>query len=445
MIPQHDFITALFNVHLDDIELLETFKQDTTFHYHIRLKLKKMTCPYCGGTAISHGLKELHIHHPNLIGFDGVIHYHARRYLCKDCHRTFFETNPFSFSRFSNSIALMNRVMKQLGQLDLSFKRVADLNHISVTTVQLYLDSYVVIPTPSLPENLGIDELHSNMAHHDSAYLCVLIDNENRYPVDLLNSRSKHTLTKHFSQYSKEQRDAVKFVTIDMWEPYNDVARHQFKNCRVAVDPFHVVKNLSFAFSKVRISIMNQSLYGSDAYYLLKRWHFLLDKKEVNLDDEPQYNHHFQRRMNKREILKMTLSISDKLLAAFNLKTAYQLFNDQATYENAGIWLDYLVEKFRSCGIVEYDEFTRLLIHWREEIINSFQRPHNDRKQSNALAENVNSQLRAYIALIRGSQNFTRFRKRVLFALNPKISYAIMGRVSSDKRVTNTKKKEKDF
>ena len=141
----------------------------------------------------------------------------------------------------------------------------------------------------------------------------------------------------------------------------------------------------------------------------------------------------------------MILSISDKLLDAFNLKTAYQLFNDQATYENAGLWLDYLVEKFQSSGIVEYDEFTRLLIHWREEIINSFQRPHNDRKQSNALAENVNSQLRAYIALIRGSQNFTRFRKRVLFALNPKISYAIMGRVSSDKRDTTAKKKEKDF
>ncbi len=444
MIPQSDFITALFNVHPDDIESLETFKLSDVFHYHISLKLKKMNCPYCGAETISHGKKELTIHHPNLLDFDGLIHYHARRYLCKDCHRTFFETNPFSFSGFNNSYALMDRVMKQLGSLDLSFKRIAELNHISITTVQSYLDSYVFIPNPSLPENLGMDELHSKMAHHDSAYLCILIDNENRYPVDILNSRSKHTLNKHFEQYSKEQRDKVKFVTIDMWEPYKDVALRQFKNCKIAVDPFHVVKNLSFSFSKIRIAIMNQSIYNSDAYYLLKRWHYLLDKKELELDDEPQYNHHFERKLTKRQLIEMIFSISDKLLDAYNLKVAYQFFNDQASYENAGPWLDNLIHKFQSSGIIEYDEFTRMLIHWKDEIINSFQRPHNDRKQSNALAENVNSKLRTYISITRGSQNFTRFRKRVLYSLNPKIFYAISGRISSDKRTQIPKKKERE-
>ncbi len=445
MIPQPDFITALFKVHPQDIETCETFKQDSTFHYHICLKLKKHTCPYCGADAISHGKKEIRIHNPNLIDFDGVIHYHARRYLCKDCHRTFFETNPFSFAHFSNSFSLMDRIMKQLRQLDLSFKRIAELNHTSITTVQAYLDSYVFIPKPALPENLGIDELHSKLAYHDSAYLCVLIDNENRYPVDLLNSRSKHHLNKHFSQYSKEQRDHVRFVTIDMWEPYKEVARHQFKNCRIAVDPFHVVKNLSFAFTKLRILIMKQCVEYSDAYYLLKHWHHLMEIKDINLDDEPSYNHHFQRKLSKRDLLEMIFSISDKLLDAYNLKVAYQLFNDQASYEEAPAWLDHLIHKFHVSGIVEYDEFTRMLIHWREEIINSFQRPHNDRKQSNALAENVNSQLRAYIAVTRGSQNFNRFRKRVLYALNPKIFYAITGRITSDKRILNTKKKEKTF
>lgn len=122
-----------------------------------------------------------------------------------------------------------------------------------------------------------------------------------------------------------------------MWEPYKDVALRQFKQCKVAVDPFHVIKNLSFAFSKIRISIMNQSIYNSDAYYLLKRWHYLLDKKDVKLDDEPSYNHHFQRKLNKRELQEMIFSISDKLLDAYNFKVAYQFFNDTATYENAVI------------------------------------------------------------------------------------------------------------
>ncbi len=138
----------------------------------------------------------------------------------------------------------------------------------------------------------------------------------------------------------------------------------------------------------------------------------------------------------------MIFSISDKLLDAYNLKTAYQFFNDTASYENAGPWLESLIYKFQNSGIVEYDEFTRMLINWKPEIINSFQRPHNDRKQSNALAENINSHLRAYISLVRGSQNFTRFRKRVLYALNSKIHYAISNRITSDKQNKNPKKKE---
>lgn len=102
------------------------------------------------------------------------------------------------------------------------------------------------------------------------------------------------------------------------------MALRQFKNCKIAVDPFHVVKNLSFSFSKIRIAIMNQSIYNSDAYYLLKRGHYLLDKKELELDDEPQYNHHFERKLTKRQLIEMIFSISDKLLDAYNLKVAYQ-------------------------------------------------------------------------------------------------------------------------
>ena len=117
MLPQTDFITAMFNVHPDEIESLETFKQDTTFHYHIRLNLKKLACPYCSEPSISHGQKEKIIHHPNVIDFDGIIHFYARRYICMECQQTFFETNPFSFVGFNNSYALMDRVMKRLDLL----------------------------------------------------------------------------------------------------------------------------------------------------------------------------------------------------------------------------------------------------------------------------------------------------------------------------------------
>jgi transposase len=279
------------------------------------------------------------------------------------------------------------------------------------------------------------------MSSHDSAYLCVLIDNEHRYPFDLLRSRSKHNLNRHFEAYPKSARDKVKFVTIDMWQPYKDVALRQFKNCLIAVDPFHVVKQLCDSFSKVRINIMNQVPYGSDAYYLLKNWNFLLEKKNLNLDNEPRYNNRFRRKLSFRQIQNMIFEISDKLLDAYNLKSIYLHFNDSATSDTCEAWLDSLITKFQSYNISEYQTFVSILINWRSEIINSFLRPYGDRKLSNALAENINGKLRAYITISNGFHNFIRFRKRVLLALNPKIFYSISGNISSDKipRLSNKK------
>ena len=66
-----------------------------------------------------------------------------------------------------------------------------------------------------------------------------------------------------------------------MWQPYKDVTRTYLPNAIVAVDPFHVVKHLTQDFSQLRIDLMNQCEYGSNACYLLKRWHWLLMKDDV--------------------------------------------------------------------------------------------------------------------------------------------------------------------
>lgn len=52
---------------------------------------------------------------------------------------------------------------------------------------------------------------------------------------------------------------------------------------------------------------------------------------------------------------------------------------------------------------------------------------------SNAYTENINGKLRNYFSIARGVKNFDRFRKRVIFALNPKISYALTDKLHSDK------------
>lgn len=74
----------------------------------------------------------------------------------------------------------------------------------------------------------------------------------------------------------------------------------------------------------------------------------------------------------------------------------------------------------------------KYLKNWKEEILNSFLRPYNDHKLSNALTENINGKINTYLTVSRGISNFTRFRKRVLFSLNPNTYYSLTNCLKSD-------------
>ena len=119
---------------------------------------------------------------------------------------------------------------------------VAEINHISVRQVQKYFDSFVNFPRITLSEFIGIDEIHSKMTKRvDSTYLCVMVDYKQRALFEILPSRSKTELFRYFNRIPLDERNNVKYVTIDMWEPYKDITQRFLKNAIIAGDPFHVV------------------------------------------------------------------------------------------------------------------------------------------------------------------------------------------------------------
>lgn len=405
------------------------------FEAHIKLIKTETHCPTCGGLIHSHGFKKKRIKLDIFVESCDSIIWFARRYKCKDCGRTFMERNPFSYPGSQTSFATVRRIMIDLRNLHFTYYDIAIKNHVSPTIVQIYLDSHVNIPRQRLPESIGIDELYSSMAKsRNSAYLCVLVDNEARAPFEILPSRSKNYLSKYFGAIPREERNKVKYVTIDMWEPYKDIANIYLPNAIVAVDPFHVVKHLTDSFNRIRLDIQNQVLEYSDTYYLLKKWNWLINKNNVFLNNEPKYNHRFRKKLNYRDIFYMILGISEELALGYRIKEEYLKFNKEATYENAEEWLDHIIEMITSSGIKQFEDFKNLLLNWKPEIVNSFLRPYEDRKLSNSLCENINSQIRAFLSISKGVVNFTRFRKRILYALNDKIFYALTEHLKSDKQ-----------
>lgn len=429
-----NFITTAFNIKPEIIESIYSVKLDNSLNVHITFSIQRTECPFCGAKAVSHGKHKKIIKHPTVLDFDGNIIWYARRYKCSQCSHTFLEHNPFAFAGLSISLATQRAIMLDLKNPNLTYKDIALRHHVSSTTVQKLFDSWVNIPRLKLPQSIGIDEIHSDMALYGSSYLCVLVDNIDRSLFEILPSRAKNQLNKYFDKIPQSEKDNVLYVTVDMWDAYISVAKRHFKNALIAVDPFHVIKHLGECFTRIRINIQNQVIYDSDTYYLLKTWHKLLES-DYDLDNEPRYNGHFKKYLNYRKLYDMLLDINENLTCAYYLKEKYRKFNAEATIDNAAQWLDEIISAFIIADISEYQPFIILLNTYKPYIINSFIRPFDNRKLSNALSENINSQIRANLSVSRGTANFDRFRKRMIYSLNKKVFYSATEHLKSDKRV----------
>ena len=432
-----NLIKDMFNVNEKDIEEFCS-KNDDKGNIEIIIRLKRQTvyCERCGNKLVSNGIIAKNVKHKILTDRKLKLLYKANRYKCKLCGYSQMEKNPFALRGFSTSILVMNQVMADLHNPRYNYTMIAQKNDISVNEVILYSDSFIVIPHIALPINLGIDEFSSNMAkRRNASYLGVLTDNDRFALVDILPSRNKSDLNTFFSNCPKEERDAVKYVTIDMWKPYEEMAHKWLKNAIVAIDPFHVVEHLTKDFSNIRIRIMKRCIYGSNAYYLLKTWHKLLESDKYYLDNEPRYNSVFKCKLNYRDLKKMLLEIDEELTKAYDLKEAYRDFNLHCSYEKAEEELNNLIYNFAKANIREYDEFLQILINWKKQIINSFIRSkETGQRLSNAKAEAMNNSIEINIHISNGLTNFSRFRKRMIYCFNDRVFYSLTSKLTSMKR-----------
>lgn len=438
-----NLIMDMFNVDEKDIdEFCSKNDEEGNIEIIVRLKKKILYCPKCGNRLVSNGIISKHVSHKVLSDRKLKLLYKANRYKCKMCGYSQMEKNPFAFPGFSTSILVMNQVMIDLHNPRYNYTMIAEKNDISVNEVILYGDSFIVVPHIPLPVNLGIDEFSSKMAKRkDASYLGVLTDNDHFALVDILPSRNKSDLNNYLSLCPENERDAVKYVTIDMWKPYEDMARKWLRNAVVAVDPFHVIEHLTKDFSDVRVRIMKRCIYGSNAYYLLKTWHKLLESDQYDLNGEPKYNSVFRCKLNYGDLKKMLLELDDELRLAYELKEAYRDFNSRCSYEKAEEELDNLIFAFAKANIREYDEFIQIMINWKKEIINSFIRSEETgHRLSNAKAEAMNNSIEINIHISNGLANFNRFRKRMIYCFNDRVFYSLTSRLASLKRELKKKR-----
>lgn len=415
-----DDIIHSLNLKVENVESISHAFKNNTHFYFIKLVSRGIFCPNCGQyTQKVHEYKTISLNHSIFIAENASVIYKARRYICPHCSKTAFEHSPFKSHHPRLTLKTIQNVLLLLKDYNQTFSMVAKKTNLSVTEVITIFDEHVQIERKKLPEAMCIDEFFFSR-HAKNKYACMLINFKNGLVLDILPSRHKSDLRTYFKMISLEERMNVKYITMDLYDNYRDIAYHWLPNAVVCADSFHVIKNINDVLNKLRITKMHnyEDNKKSDEYYLLKHKNYLLFKDSLDISDtEYKKNRHFSMRYTDGQLLEKMLSIDEQLKEGYELKELYMIFIQQDDPDTIESFLELIINNYKLSTIVGFQKLGNTLESWKKEIINSFIK-YDKRKLSNGPIEGRNKYIHIILELANGYSNFKRFRNRAMYILN---------------------------
>lgn len=406
-------------------------------------------CPQCGFRMHSRGVKKRSIAHPILQdGYALYLVLKQRRWRC---------TNPECRYETNESFRFVNKNRRSTNATDwlivLAFKdlsesasSIAKRFHTSDTHVLEVFDRFVKMDRLPLSDIISVDEVHIDMDMH-CKYALVIQDFYTGEPIDILRSRRTGVTEPYFAAIPPEERNAVKYLLSDMYNPYLAYVDKYFPNAVSVVDSFHVVQWITRSIDAYIRTLVKQyrqrdrelenqksleagreiSLPQSDELYLLMkyRWLILANRDNIIYHSSPRMDQHFRCLMNTFDYEDALFRIAPRLRKLREWKELYIQFNSR----NAGHPLrareeiEDLIDFYYHTGDAIFVDFAALLSKHREPIINSFVMVEKhgaggiyDSRLSNGPIESLNRKVKDLKRLGRGFRNFEHFRNRFLYA-----------------------------
>ena len=271
----------MLNVNPQDVESISTISQsDQSVKIKIRLKPDSdIVCPFCKNPVIKNGFISRTLTHSTLVNRKCFIIYERRRYLCKTCCFSFSENNPFINTRESITLETKINVLKDLKKVNNTYTSVAERFHLSVTKVQRIFDKSVNIKRKQLSGVSSIDEHYFPESNFDSLYICIFMDFNTGVIIDVLPDRKKHYVSQYLNNirnstldiHNRSELSNVKYVSIDLYDNYRDLAHIYFPDAKVCADSFHVIEHLTKDFQLVRLRC-RRNTQDEDIQYLLSKF-----------------------------------------------------------------------------------------------------------------------------------------------------------------------------
>lgn len=340
-------------------------------------------------------------------GYNTILIIDKQRFLCKHCNKTF--TASTSVVNFHKQISNDTNLNIRLELMEKgSEKDIAKRNNVSTNSVNRILDEIskdkLIKNYGRLPNVLGIDEFNATKdTISKMAFIIVNQDNKNIF--DINNSRLSSDIEKYFKRYSKQERDKVKFITMDLYKPYYKLMHNLFRNAILISDRFHIIIQMRNALDNTRIKLCNKS---NPNYKKLKKYWKLLLKKENELDDKKKkYNKHFRKEITEKEIVTYLINTDKTLYTDYQL---YQGLDSAINIRDKDLFFKIVINNLNNKFISKKSKKAlKTFKEMKQYIENSF-----DYEYSNGIVEGINNVIKQIKHTACGYKKFTHLKARVM-------------------------------
>lgn len=365
---------------------------------HIEMHVREQTCPCCKSKTTkikdyrTQVIKDIPIRFKTT-----YLSYRKRRYQCKNCGKTFYEHVSFLAKRGRKTTRVTEFIIERLTGKQ-SMKDIAKDANVSPTTVARLLPP-LAVSSKHLPKVLCIDEFKGNTGYYK--YQVSILNVETNKPIDIVECRYKTHLLDYFKQFPLEERKKVKYIVIDLWKSYKDLAQRCFPNAKIVADRFHYARYATEMVDTIRKEVQNKLSKKEKKYF--KHSRKLLLSKYENLKDERQ----------KEELNYILINYSEKLRIAYLEK---ERLLDIIHMKDSGKAVKLLNEWVVRCAMSDIPELkncAKTYTNWIEEIRNSLVVPY-----SNGPMEGYNNKIKTLKRVAFGFRNFTNFKARILLMSN---------------------------
>ena len=390
--------------------------------FHGYLTYTPEFCPKCG--CVNEGFNDIikwnwkrncKIKITKTCGYNSLLILDKQRFLCKNCNRTFTaSTNVVDYHKQISNDTNLNiklELMQKGSEKDIAKRNNVSSNHVNRVLHQISEDK-LVKNNGSLPRVMGIDEFKATK-DTISKMAFIIVDQTNKNIFDINNSRLSTDIEKYFKRYPKNERDKVKFITMDLYKPYYKLMHNLFKNAILISDRFHISIQARNALDNTRIKLCTKS---NPNYRKLKKYWKLILKKESELGNKKKkYNKHFKKEMTQKDIVTYLINTNEKL---YNDYQIYQGIEKAINSRDKELFFNIVNNNKNNKNISKkMEQVLKTYKDMEKYISNSF-----DYEYSNGIVEGINNVIKQIKHTACGYKKFNHLKARVMLIkglLNP--------------------------